>query len=187
MLKDVLLFPAMALLVACAQQPSGPAGTAAPASAGASVPVSFRQAPLPYAADALEPTIDKATMEIHHGRHHKAYHDALNGAVAAHPELGRMSIEQVLANVSRYPAVVRNNAGGVWNHEFFWNSMAPAARRGEPSAALRKRIDTDFGSMENLQRQFNQAGAGRFGSAGSGWWSRMGGWRSPRRPTRTTL
>lgn len=161
----LLLVPAIALVAGCATQPpSQPAAApAAAATAGAAV---FPQAPLPYAADALEPIIDKATMEIHHGRHHKAYHDALNGAVAAHPELARMTIEQVLAGVSRYPAVVRNNAGGVWNHAFFWNSMAPAAQRGLPSTALSKRIDADFGSMENLQKQFNQAGAGRFGS---GW------------------
>lgn len=156
------------LLSACAQTVTPPpiAATPAPPAAGSNAAQVFRQAPLPYASDALEPVIDKATMEIHFGRHHKAYYDALNNAAGSSPELARMSLEQVLANVSRQPAVVRNNAGGAWNHAFFWNTMAPAGARGTPSAALVARINADFGSMDNLQKQFNQAGGGRFGS---GW------------------
>jgi Fe-Mn family superoxide dismutase len=126
----------------------------------------FRQAPLPYAADALEPVIDKATMEIHHGRHHKAYYDALNNAAASSPEVARSSVEQLVATASRQTLVVRNNAGGAWNHAFFWNIMAPVGQGGAPSPALMARVQADFGSMDNLMRQFNQAGASRFGS---GW------------------
>ena len=157
------------MLAACAQtamQPQAASPSAAPAAPAPSVVQVLPQAPLPYAADALEPVIDKATMEIHFGRHHKAYHDALNNAAATNAELARMPLEQILANVSRQPALVRNNAGGIWNHAFFWNTMAPAGMRGTPSPALLARINADFGSLENLQKQFNQAGTGRFGS---GW------------------
>ena len=126
----------------------------------------FRQAPLPYAADALEPVIDKATMEIHHGRHHKAYYDALNNAAASSPEVARSSLEQLVATASRQTLVVRNNAGGAWNHAFYWNIMAPVGQGGAPSPALMARVQADFGSMDTLMRQFNQAGASRFGS---GW------------------
>jgi Fe-Mn family superoxide dismutase len=126
----------------------------------------FRQAPLPYAFDALEPVIDRATMEIHYGRHHKAYYDALNTAAAGNPEVARSSVEQLLPRISQFPAVVRNNAGGVWNHDFFWKTMAPVGRGGAPSPALTARINADFGSLDQLKDQFNKAGAGRFGS---GW------------------
>ena len=179
MYKIAALAAAAALLTACAQTTPVAPTTAAPmAQAPMAAPVPpppppgpaaaqvFRQAPLPYAPDALEPVIDRATMEIHYGRHHKAYFDALNGAAATNPELARSSIEQVLANVSRYPALVRNNAGGVWNHTFFWASMAPVGQGGSPSPALAARIATDFGSLAQFQQEFNRAGAGRFGS---GW------------------
>ena len=166
----VAVLTAALMLTACAQtvtqQPPAAAPSPAPAAAAPAVAQVFAQAPLPYAFDALEPVIDKATMEIHYGRHHKAYHDALNGAAANNVELARTPLGQVLANVSKYPALVRNNAGGIWNHAFFWASMAPAGQRGTPSTALLARINADFGSLENFQKQFNQAGAGRFGS---GW------------------
>ncbi len=157
------------MLTACAQtamQPPAAAPSAAPAATAPSVAQVFPQAPLPYATDALEPVIDKATMEIHFGRHHKAYHDALNNAAAGNAELARMTLPQILANVSRQPALVRNNAGGIWNHAFFWNTMAPAGMRGAPSPELLARINADFGSLENMQKQFNAAGTTRFGS---GW------------------
>ncbi len=134
----------------------------------ASAPVKqvFVQAPLPYSTDALEPVIDTATMELHYGKHHKAYYDALNKAASTNPALASQTLPNVLGHISRYPTVVRNNAGGAWNHDFFWATMAPADRRGEPSAALVKRINADFGSMDALKEQFNTAGTSQFGS---GW------------------
>jgi Fe-Mn family superoxide dismutase len=170
---------AVALLLSACAQPGPPSGGAAPANPPAAaapmppaaapapaVPQVFRQAPLPYAPDALEPVIDRATMEIHHGRHHKAYYDALNTAAAGNPEVARSSVEQLLPRISQFPAVVRNNAGGVWNHDFFWKTMAPVGQGGAPSPALLARINADFGSLDQLKDQFNKAGAGRFGS---GW------------------
>jgi superoxide dismutase, Fe-Mn family len=142
-----------------------PAGGGAPA-AQAPVPAVFVQAPLPYPSDALEPVIDKQTMELHHGRHHAAQYAALNAIAAGNAEVARLSVEQLLAQTARFPPGVRNNAGGVWNHDFFWQIMGPADRRGAPSAALMARINADFGSMDAMRSQFNSAGATRFGS---GW------------------
>ncbi|MGL4234176.1 MAG: superoxide dismutase [Casimicrobium sp.] len=150
--------------VAQSQAPANPA--AAPAAAPAPAPVVFKQAPLPYAFDALEPVIDKATMELHHGRHHKAQYDALNAIAATNADVAKATIEQLHANMSKFPAGVRNNAGGVWNHDFFWQIMAPADKRGSPSPALLQRIVADFGSVDEMKKQFNAGGATRFGS---GW------------------
>ena len=91
------------------------------AMAGASAQP-FVLAPLPYSADALAPVIDETTVRIHHGRHHQAYVDGLNRAVAQDAALGALSLEQLLAQVSRWPVAVRNNGGGHWNHAFFWAS-----------------------------------------------------------------
>lgn len=156
---SVAAFPA-----AQSQAPANPA--AAPAAPAAPAPVVFKQAPLPYAFDALEPVIDKQTMELHWGRHHKAQYDALNAIAATNPEVAKSTIEQLHANMSKFPAGVRNNAGGVWNHDFFWQIMAPADKRGSPSPALLQRIVADFGSVDEMKKQFNQGGATRFGS---GW------------------
>jgi Fe-Mn family superoxide dismutase len=121
---------------------------------------------LPWPSDALEPAIDRQTMEIHHARHHGAQVAALNAQAKAIPELASMSLEKILANVSGYPAAVRNNAGGHWNHTMFWQNLAPLARGGAPSAALAARIDQDFGSLDKLRQAVTQAAATRFGS---GW------------------
>jgi Fe-Mn family superoxide dismutase len=168
MIRPVAAALAAVMLTACAQTAMRPPAALSPVAAvtAPSVAQAFPQAPLPYAADALEPVIDRATMEIHFGRHHKAYHDAFNNFAAANPELARLTLQDILAKVSLRPAVVRNNAGGIWNHAFFWKSMAPAGERGAPSPELLARINADFGSLENLRKQFNQAGTGRFGS---GW------------------
>ncbi|MCX6194557.1 MAG: superoxide dismutase [Cytophagales bacterium] len=122
---------------------------------------SFSLPALPYAFDALEPHIDRLTMEIHHDRHHKAYVDNLNKALPGTTK----SIEEILASVSSQPVAVRNNGGGHWNHSFFWNVLAPA-KGSKPSATLAKQIDTDFGSFDAFKTEFAKAATSRFGS---GW------------------
>ncbi|WP_156308188.1 superoxide dismutase [Sphingobacterium endophyticum] len=126
--------------------------------------MAFELEALPYAADALEPTIDKETMIIHHDRHHQAYVDNLNKAIAG-TDAENLSLEEILKNVSKYPAAVRNNAGGVWNHNLFWKVLAPNAG-GQPTGDLAEAIDTTFGSFDELKKKLQEAGAGRFGS---GW------------------
>ncbi|WP_442900195.1 superoxide dismutase [Geoalkalibacter sp.] len=126
----------------------------------------FTLEPLPYASDALEPYIDKMTMEIHHGMHHQAYVNNLNAQVKNFPELEGMSLESLMARISTFNAAVRNNGGGHYNHDLFWKIMAPAGQGGEPSAELLKAITGAFGSLEEMKKQFNQAAAARFGS---GW------------------
>jgi Fe-Mn family superoxide dismutase len=128
--------------------------------------MAFTLPPLPYAHDALEPAIDKATMEFHHGKHHQAYVDNLNKAVDADPALQGQTLEQMFASMSKLPKAVRNNGGGHWNHSLFWELLAPVGETGEPSAELAAAIDRDLGGMEKFKEAFNAAGAGQFGS---GW------------------
>ncbi|WP_298127402.1 superoxide dismutase [Brevundimonas sp.] len=128
--------------------------------------MAFTLPPLPYAHDALEPAIDKATMEFHHGKHHQAYVDNLNKAVDADPALQGKSLEDLFATMSTLPKAVRNNGGGHWNHSLFWELLAPEGQTGEPSAELAAAIDRDLGGMEKFKEAFNAAGAGQFGS---GW------------------
>jgi Fe-Mn family superoxide dismutase len=122
--------------------------------------------PLPYAPDALEPAIDATTMGIHHDRHHGAYVANLNGQIKDHPELAKLSLDALQGQISRFPAAVRNNGGGHWNHSQFWAVMAPPGEGGEPSAELLAAINAQFGSLKAMQTQFSQAAAARFGS---GW------------------
>ena len=124
----------------------------------------FTLVPLPYANDALEPHIDKMTMEIHHDRHHKAYVDNLNKAIAG-TDMEKLSIDQLLSNISKYPVAVRNNGGGHWNHTFFWQIMAPNAG-GLPSGKLADAITATFGSFDKMKEEFGKAATTRFGS---GW------------------
>lgn len=126
--------------------------------------MTFERPPLPYDYDALEPVIDAETMRIHHGKHHQAYTDNLNKAVDADAKLAGQSIEAILAGVSTQPPAVRNNAGGFWNHTFFWNSMVRGG--SEPHTLLAEAIDRDFGSLDGLKEQFSAAGLAQFGS---GW------------------
>ena len=119
---------------------------------------------LPYAFHALAPTIDAATMKLHHDKHHQAYVDKLNDAVAANPELAGRSLEDLVKTASSQPPVIRNNGGGHWNHCFFWESMVPGG--SQPEGALAQAIDSSFGSLDALKEKFNAAGVGQFGS---GW------------------
>ncbi len=119
---------------------------------------------LPYAHDALEPYIDTLTMQIHHGKHHQAYVDNLNKALAGTPNEGK-SLEELVKHAGTISPVVRNNGGGHWNHSFFWESLAPHAG-GTPAGALGDAINATFGSFDEFKTKFAAAGAGRFGS---GW------------------
>ena len=119
---------------------------------------------LPYATDALEPVIDKMTMEIHHGKHHAAYVTNLNKAVE-NTEWASKQLEDILAHVSKLPPAVRNNGGGHWNHSAFWQWLKPKGG-GAPSGALADAINRDFGSFDKFKEQFGNAGITRFGS---GW------------------
>ena|SRR5690606_10072854 len=126
--------------------------------------MAFTLPALPYSFDALEPHIDKETMEIHHGKHHQAYVDNLNKAIAG-TENENKSLEELMAHVGSLPPAVRNNGGGHWNHSFFWEILGPNGG-GNPEGRLATAIDEAFGSFDALKEQFNAAGAGRFGS---GW------------------
>src|SRR6188768_1088093 len=124
-------------------------------------------APLPYAFDALEPHIDKQTMEIHHGKHHAAYINNLNAALEKHPELQSKSAEDLIRGINSVPddirTAVRNNGGGHVNHTMFWQIMAPKAG-GAPAGAIADAINASFGSFDAFKEQFAKAGVGRFGS-----------------------
>lgn len=126
--------------------------------------MAFELPALPYATDALEPHIDKETMEIHHGKHHQAYVDNLNKAIAG-TDAENLSIEEISKNISKYPASVRNNGGGHFNHSLFWTILSPDGG-GAPSGELATAIDEAFGSFDELKKQLQAAGATRFGS---GW------------------
>ena len=127
---------------------------------------------LPYPHDALEPQIDKTTMEIHHGQHHGAYVTNLNKAIEG-TEWENKTIEQILANISTLPVAVRNNGGGHYNHSLFWNWMKPKGG-GVPSGDLGDAITRDFGSFDKFKEQLSAAGMTRFGS-GWAWLIKQGG------------
>ena len=124
---------------------------------------------LPYATDALEPHIDKMTMEIHHGKHHQAYVTNLNAALDKHPELHNKSIEDLLKGINTVPedirTAVRNNGGGHANHSMFWQIMKPGGG-GEPTGALAQAIHSELGGIAAFKEAFNKAATTRFGS---GW------------------
>ncbi len=126
--------------------------------------------PLPYAYDALEPHIDKLTMEIHHDKHHKAYVDNLNKAFQAmQPPVTELpSLENLMATISKYPTAIRNNGGGHYNHSLFWKLLAPPsnANANLPTGKLAEAINKTFGSFDSFKSQFSDAAAKRFGS---GW------------------
>jgi Fe-Mn family superoxide dismutase len=127
--------------------------------------MAFELPDLPYPYDALEPSIDARTMEIHHDKHHRAYTNNLNAAIKG-TELEGLTIEEILARgVDGLPAAVRNNGGGYYNHNIFWTLMSPNGG-GEPVGELAKAITATFGSFEEFKQQFSNAGATQFGS---GW------------------
>jgi Fe-Mn family superoxide dismutase len=157
-----------ALLLAASPTAFAPAlAQAAPAPAPAPAPAGpFVLDALPYGFDALAPVIDRETMELHWGKHHRAYVDNLNKAVVADPALKGLSLEQILARVSTLPKSIRDNGGGHWNHRFFWALMAPEGQRGQPSAPLLAAIDRDLDGLDKFKAAFQQAGVSQFGS---GW------------------
>ena len=126
--------------------------------------MAFELPALPYATDALEPHIDKMTMEIHHGKHHQAYVTNLNKALEGKPE-ATGKIEDIIHNISKFPMAVRNNGGGHYNHSFFWTILTPNGG-GEPTGELAAAINSTFGSFADFRTKFAEAGATRFGS---GW------------------
>ena len=132
--------------------------------------MAFELPALPYATDALEPHIDKLTMEIHHGKHHQAYVTNLNKALEGKPE-ATQSIEEIVKNISKFPVAVRNNGGGHYNHSLFWEVIGPN-KGGEPKGDLADAINAAFGSFADFKTKFAEAGATRFGS---GWaWLSVG-------------
>jgi len=128
--------------------------------------MAFQLPDLPYAFDALEPHIDARTMEIHHDKHHAGYTSKLNAAIEG-TDLEGKKIEDILANVSKHSAAVRNNGGGFYNHSLFWTVMSPDGG-GEPSTQMNitKAIERDFGSFGKFKDSFSKAATGQFGS---GW------------------
>lgn len=124
----------------------------------------FTLSSLPYAHEALEPHIDTLTMQIHHGKHHQAYVDNLNKAIAGTEHEGK-TLEALVADAGKISVAVRNNGGGHWNHTFFWESLAPGAG-GAPKGELASAIDATFGSFDAFKEKFANAGMTRFGS---GW------------------
>jgi Fe-Mn family superoxide dismutase len=126
--------------------------------------MAFELPALAYATDALEPHIDKMTMEIHHGKHHQAYVDNLNKALAG-TDSANAKIEDILKSISKFPMPVRNNGGGHYNHSLYWSIMSPNGG-GAPTGDLAKAIDNAFGTFDAFKQKFAEAGTTRFGS---GW------------------
>ena len=131
--------------------------------------MAFTLPALPYAPDALEPHIDKQTMEIHHGKHHNAYVTNLNAALEKAPELQSKSIDDLLKGINSVPeairTAVRNNGGGHANHTMFWEIMGPGGG-GAPTGAIADAINSSFGGFDKFKEEMKKAGVGRFGS---GW------------------
>jgi Fe-Mn family superoxide dismutase len=131
--------------------------------------MAYELPPLPYAKDALEPNIDAQTMEIHHDKHHKAYVDNVNKAIAGKPDLEKKTVEQLISSLDAVPpdirGAVRNNGGGHANHSMFWKLLGPKAG-GAPTGPLGDAIKAAFGSFDAFKEKIEAAGMSRFGS---GW------------------
>ncbi len=126
--------------------------------------MAFELPKLPYAYDALEPTFDAQTMEIHYTKHHQAYVTNLNAAIAG-TEMENQSLEKILHNIAKAPVAVRNNGGGHWNHSLFWTILSPNGG-GQPTGAVGEAITTAFGTFDKFKEEFTKAATTRFGS---GW------------------
>ena len=139
--------------------------------------MAFELLPLPYDYTALEPTIDEATMKLHHDKHHQTYVTNLNGATEKHPDLGKKTPEDLIKDLASVPeevrTVVRNNGGGDVNHTMFWQIMKPKGG-GEPIGAIAEQIMEDFTTFDALKTKFNETTAKQFGS-GWGWLVYKGG------------
>ena len=151
----------------------GLSATVLPAFADTRAAFAYTQAPLPYGYNALEPVIDAMTMEIHYTKHAAAYTKNLADAcVAEKVNTNAVALEQLLGTMSKYSAKMRNNGGGHYNHELFWQCMQPGAN-GKPSGKLAAAIDSSFGSFDTFKTQFSDAAKNRFGS---GWaWLALNG------------
>jgi len=143
--------------------------------------MAYELPPLPYDYSALEPFIDTETMKLHHDKHHQAYINNVNGALANHPELAAKSVDDLISDLTAVPedirGVVRNNGGGHSNHSMFWSIMGPANTAGvggAPNGAIASRISADFGDFEAFKKLFNETTAKQFGS-GWGWLVSQGG------------
>ncbi len=167
-LKASVWATAGGVLAGCTRRPAQ-AYTAPPPVSGNDAAGALTLPDLPYAYDALEPTIDARTMEIHHSRHHAAYTNNVTRTLEAHPNLAAQPLESLLVDIPALPAdlqaTVRNNGGGHWNHELFWDSMHPDGG-GQPGGELGRQLEATFGDFESFQSQFNQAALTQFGS---GW------------------
>lgn len=152
-----------------AWSPWTPANAQTPGAVPATPSGPFKLAPLPFPADALEPHIDARTMEIHHDKHHAAYVQNLNKAVADYPDLAAKPVEDLVRNLASVPekirTAVRNHGGGHANHAFFWQTLRKS-EGGKPSGELARAIDAKFGSYAGFQQEFTKAALGVFGS---GW------------------
>lgn len=140
--------------------------TTAPENFTGNLKTGFDQQPLPYAYNALEDVIDAMTMEIHYSKHAAAYSKNLKDAVAAEKVDAASSVEDILANISKYSAKMRNNGGGHFNHEMFWQSMRPKRDNNAPTGKVLEAIEKQFFSFDNFKKQFAEFGKNRFGS---GW------------------
>jgi Fe-Mn family superoxide dismutase len=142
--------------------------------------MAYELAPLPYDYAALEPFIDAETMKLHHDKHHQAYINNVNGALANHPDLAAKSVDDLISDLNAIPedirGVVRNNGGGHSNHSMFWTIMAPpkSGGGGAPTGAIADQINKDFGDFEAFKKTFNETTAKQFGS-GWGWLVFQGG------------
>ncbi len=137
--------------------------------------MAYELAPLPYDYSALEPYIDAETMKLHHDKHHQTYINNVNAALANHPKLAALTVDDLIKDLNAIPedirATVRNNGGGHSNHSAFWKLMGPANSRGiggEPTGAIAGQIKADFGDFETFKKTFNETTAKQFGS-GWGW------------------
>jgi Fe-Mn family superoxide dismutase len=144
--------------------------------------MAFTLPALPYAYDALEPTIDAETMRLHHTKHHQAYVDKLNEGVTEDPGLAGKSLEEILGSISSQPKKVRNNGGGHWNHSFFWETMK--AGGSKPVGRLAEVIDDEFGSFDAFKKKFAKRASASSDRVGCGS-SRTAKAASPSPPLRT--